>query len=425
MNAGHGVAALPVPAGAPMGGYADRRGGASGVLDGLQVHCVSISAPNGRFLLVVADILCVNEDLAAAVRHRVTGTAGRSCDVWVCASHTHSGPDVRYVPGGGQTPARWRHSIAAAAAEAAREAVTSELPCSGHFHSGALREVGSVRGEEGAVPEVTVDVVSCVDADGLVRGVLAVVPVHPTVLPAASTVVSGDLMAAIRRSLRRRFEPDGSPWVVVAIGAAGDISTRRTRRAGTPAECERLGDEAARQIAPLIESPPMTIWAADGGTCAAARHTAVMPARQRDLRGLEELRRTLEEEYAGELRAGTTAAARTLETALQGVAVAQADEARRGSGSVPVSLSAARLGRLALFGVGGEPFHSYSDDLRSRCADPSVLLGCTNGHMGYLPDEPAYGTTGYEVLSSPLGPDAPTATVASLIELLPDPTEDS
>jgi hypothetical protein len=428
VNVGHGVAALPVPAGTSLGGYADRGAGASGVLDALQVHCVTIAAPDGRFVLVVADILHVNDDLATAVRHQVTDALGSAtaplCDVWVSATHTHSGPDVAYTPGSDKTSDRWRSSIAAAAVEAAHEAVASERPCSGCFHSGALRDVGSARGEQDAVAEVAVDVVTCVDAAGLVRGVLAVVPVHPTVLPATSSLVSGDLMAAIRRSLRRRLEPDGSPWVVVAIGAAGDISTRRTRRAGTPAECERLGEAAAEQIAALIESPPMTIWAAGRGTCGAARRTLPVPARQRDPRELDALRRRLEDEYAGELRGGATAAARTLETALQGVSVAQADEARRRTGSVGVSLSAARLGRLALFGVGGEPFHSYSEVLRQRSAEPSVLLGCTNGQMGYLPDEQAYRAEGYEVLSSPVGPDAAAATVASLIELLPNPTED-
>ena len=426
MNAGHGVAALPVPAGAALGGYADRQDGASGVLDALQVHCVSISAPAGRFVLIVADILCVNEDLAAAARHQVTDALGPTgaplLDVWVCATHTHSGPDM---PGGGRTPTRWRHSIAGAAVEAAREAIASERQCSGRFHSGVLRDVGSPRGEEDTAAEVTADVVTCVDEEELLRGVLAIVPVHPTVLPATSTVVSGDLMAAIRQSLRRRLEPAGSPWVVVTIGAAGDISTRRTRRAGTPAECQRLGDAAATQIAELIESPPLTIWAADDTTLGAARDTLAVPARQRDPSELEALRKRLDDEYAEQLRGGATAAARTLETALQGVAVAQADHARRRTSRISVPLSAACLGRLALFGIGGEPFHSYSDDLRDRCALPSAALGCANGHMGYLPDEPAYATTGYEVLSSPVGPDAAAATVASLIELLPDPTEDS
>ena len=429
MNVGHGVAALPVPAGVALGGYADRHGGASGVLDALQVHCVSISAPAGRFVLIVADILCVNEDLAAAVRHQVTdalgSTEGPLLDVWVCATHTHSGPEVSYVPGGGRTPTRWRHSIAGAAVEAAREAIASERPCSGRFHSGVLRDVGSPRGEEGTAAEVTVDVVSCVDEAERLRGVLAIVPVHPTVLPAASTVVSGDLMAAIRQSLRRRLEPAGSPWVVVAIGAAGDISTRRTRRAGTPAECQRLGDAASKQIAALIESPPLTIWATGDSSLASARDSLAMPARHRDLSELEALGRRLEDEHARELRGGASAAARTLETALQGVAVAQADHARRRTSRVPIALSAASLGRLALFGVGGEPFHSYSEDVRDRCAWPSAVLGCANGHMGYLPDEPAYATTGYEALSSPVGPGAAAATVASLIELLPDPTEDS
>lgn len=86
MRVGHGSAPLLVPDGTPLGGYADRAGSSSGVLDELQVDCVTF---DGRFALVVAEVVCINEDLAADVRVAV----GLE-EVWVCATHTHSGPDI-------------------------------------------------------------------------------------------------------------------------------------------------------------------------------------------------------------------------------------------------------------------------------------------------------------------------------------------
>ena len=93
--------------------------------------------------------------------------------------------------------------------------------------------------------------------------------------------------------------------------------------------------------------------------------------------------------------------------------------------AIELSLSAARIGRLALLAIGAEPFHSFGSQLRDLCADPAIVLGYANGHVGYLPDAAAYESdpTGYEVLSSPLPPEAAATTVASLIELLPPPTE--
>jgi neutral ceramidase len=418
VRVGHGCAVLPVPEGSALGGYADRSGGSTGVLEELQVDCVCISGAHGRLVLVIAEVVCVNVDLADEVRRRVRA-AVPAVDVWICATHTHSGPDVGCMAGGGPTPAHWRRAIADAAIDAARAAAARERSCAGRFHTGALGDIGSHRGRHGGEHQVSVDVVSCLGRDGEVEGVLAVVPVHPTVLPAASTLVSGDLAAAIRSALRRRL---GAPWVVVATGAAGDISTRHTRRAQTAEECRRLGAEAAEQIAALMQEAAAPIWERDGGRCSASRRTLTMPARHQDPAELRRLRRTLEREHARELQSGTTATARIVETALQGVEVAQAAEAS----TVALELSAARLGRLALFGIGAEPYHSFGSQLRDECAEPSVVLGYTNGHVGYLPDAAAYATdpTGYEVLSSLLPPEAAATTVATLTELLPDPTED-
>jgi neutral ceramidase len=424
MKVGHGSAALPVGDGTPMGGYADRRGGSSGVLHELRVDCVCMRGAAGRFVLVVAEVVCVNDDLASEVRGRVRHALAASgepvVDVWVCATHTHSGPDVGCVAGGGPTPPQWRRAIGDAAVEAVRVAVASERERSGRLHTGVLRGIGSPRGRREGDHRVSVDVVSCVDAHGALRGVLAVVPVHPTVLPASSMAISGDLAAAIRASLRRRL---GAPWVVVATGAAGDISTRHTRRAQTSDECQRLGSEAAEQIAALMRTPPTALWQGDGGALAATRDSVAMPARHQDRADLQAMRERLEEEHARECEGGTKATARIVETALQGVDVAEAGER---VGSITLPLSAARLGRLALFGIGAEPFHSFSPQLRDRCAGPSIVLGYTNGHVGYLPDAAAYDmdAAGYEVLSSPLPAEAAAATVASLIELLPNPMED-
>jgi hypothetical protein len=414
VRVGHGSAILPVPEGSALGGYADRDGGSTGVLEELQVDCVCLSGAHGRLVLVVAEVVCVNADLADEVRRRV-GDAVPAVDVWICATHTHSGPDVGCVAGGGPTPAQWRSAIGDAAVDAARVAAARERSCAGRFHTGTLRDVGSHRGRHDGEHEVSVDVVSCVGPDGEVEGVLAVVPVHPTVLPAASTLVSGDLAAAIRSALRQAL---GCPWVVVATGPAGDISTRHTRRAQTADECRRLGAEAAEQTAALMQRPAAPLWERDAGGCAAQRRTLAMPARQQDPDELLRVRDALERE----LQSATTATARIVETALQGVEVAQAAEAN----TVALEVSAARVGRLALFGIGAEPYHSFGSQLRDECAGPTVVLGYTNGHVGYLPDAAAYATdpTGYEVLSSLLPPEAAATTVATLTELLPDPTED-
>jgi neutral ceramidase len=394
MRVGHGTAALPVADGTPMAGYAARTGASTGVLEPLQVDCVML----GGLPLIVAEVLEVDDALAAAVRERIPGA-------WVCATHTHAGPE----------PAALRARIAEAAAEAHAAAIEADVEA--RYHSGWLEGVGSPR-NGGGDARVRVDVLSFAAPDGRLAGVLAVVPVHPTVLPATSTLIGGDLAGAIRAATRRQ---SGAPWVVVATGAAGDISTRRTRRAQTAEECRRLGEEAARQITALLRAPAGASW--DAGVAAPALRRLALPARRCDPEALTAVRVALEARNA-------RTPSRTLEVALQGVDLAASREA---AGEVALALSAARLGPLSLFGVGGEPFHS----LRETLPEPAVLLGYANGHAGYLPDAAAYGGScrqgiprnaggpgaGYEVLASPFRADAAATVAAALNDLLPEPTE--
>ena len=404
MRIGHGRAPLPVPEGTPMGGYAARVGGAAGVLDPLGVDCLSIAGDHGRLVLVVAEILCIDAALAEAVRERVAAAVGG--DIWVCATHTHSGPEVGGLAG--PAPLEWRRAVADAAAAAADAAVATERELAGRLHTGVVEGVASPRGDDAAEACVTVDVLACTDAHGDVRGVLAVLPIHPTVLPASSNVISGDLAGAIRSRLAREFE-----WAVVATGAAGDFSTRRTRRAQTPEECRRLGEVAAEQLVALVRDAGKPMWEASDGSVAAEQGSIALPAYRREEAELVELRARV---TAAQEDARDAAEARTLATALQGIAIAErAPDAAR---DVPIELAAARIGRLELFAVGAEPFHSFADALR-----PAVCLGYANGHAGYLPDAAAYASPGYEVLASALPPDAAARTRAALIELLPDHTE--
>lgn len=405
MRVGHGTALLAVPDGTPMGGYAARTSPSAGVLAPLQVDCVSIAAGADRFLLVVAELVGVNADLAAEVRRRVGG------EVWICATHTHSGPDVGSRPGGGTTPGVWLAAVADAAAEAARLASASEIECEASHLAGGLDGVGARRAVDTGERRVPVDVLRFGPA-GRPAGVLAVVPVHPTVLPASSSVVSGDLTAWIREELQA--ELGGSPWVVVATGAAGDVSTRWTRTAQTTGEGRRLAGLAAGQLAALVAAPGRD-WSADDGIVA-ARHTLTLPARQDDRDRLDGLR----EEFAARLAglADDDPAGRAAVTALQGVEAAAA-RAHDGTAadaidpeSVAVELAVARLGGLTLQGIGGEPFLSLRD-----AAAPAVLLGYANGYAGYLPAAADFGTPAYEVLISPFRPDAADQVAGALHEL--------
>lgn len=433
MRVGHGVAPIPVPSGSVLGGYVDRAGPSTGVADPLEAHVVTVRDGSRRFALVVLDVVCVNADLAAAITSAVAAD-----DVWVCATHTHSGPETGCRPRGATTPAPWLSVCTEAAVRATRDAVRAEVPGSLSAGVSSVASVASVRSRPSGERPVPVDVVSFHTSSGL-GGLLVVLPVHPTVLPAASTVVSADLAGAVRRALGGR-----APWVVVATGAAGDISTRGVRRGADPAECSRLGQVVASQLTvPGPGSPDGTVWAAALDLTVAPRPTS----NQENCRcsGLELNQGSLDQNCRckpiasnrspvlssdqdhcrcsgleldqGSLdrfcRCDLTSSNRSPALSRQEETLRQAERlAVRSTEPLSATVRAARLGGVDLIGLPGEPFL----DLRPESA---ILLGYVGGYLGYLPTRQAFaGAPTYETVISPVAAGESERLVDAAVGLL-------
>ncbi len=402
MRVGHGIASLPVPDGSTLGGYVDRAGPSDGVADALEAHVVTVTDGARRFALVVLDVVCVNADLATSIAAAVPAD-----DVWVCATHTHSGPETGCQPRGTTTPAQWVSVCTSAAVRAAGDAVRSEVP--GVLSAGVswVSSVASVRSNPSGALAVPVDVVSFHTADGL-GGLLVVLPVHPTVLPAASTVVSADLTGSVRRA-----SADRAPWVVVATGAAGDISTRGVRQGSDPVECSRLG----RVVASQLTVPPPTpggdaVWsaAADLTVTSAGDNS---PSTQDHCRcsGVELNQGTLDQNCRCDLPISN----RSPVLSRQEETLRQAERlAVRSTEPMRATVRAARLGGVDLIGLPGEPFLG----LRPESA---ILLGYVGGYLGYLPTREAFaGPATYETVISPVAPGESERLVDTALNLQND-----
>jgi hypothetical protein len=352
-----------------MGGYLDRPGPSTGVADPLAAHVITVFDGSRRLAFVVLDVVCVNADLTDAVE-RELGALDID-DTWVCATHTHSGPETGCVPGGAETPAPWPEVVTAAARSAAHDAIATETPATIGASVVSVSDVGSVRSKLGAVRPVPVDVVAFRGTDDELTGVFAVLPVHPTVLSASSTVVSADLTGAVRRALTDRL----GVWAVVATGAAGDISTRGVRIAADLGECARLGNVVAEQVACALP-----LACAPGAVRTTRADTKVVPTQTELVTTSTGPVATRQEE--------TLRQARRLRAQLS-----WPDQ------PMPATVRAAALGDVGLVGVPGEPFLA----LRERV--DGILLGYVGGYLGYLPTEAAFaGEPTYETVISPIAP---------------------
>lgn len=420
MKVGHGLAPLEVPVGTALGGYADRGQLSTGTADPLQVHAITVQDGSLRWALVVVDAICVNTDLASAVD--IDARAAGVDLVWTCATHTHSGPETGCRPGGAPTPEPWLNVISVAAAAAIAAAVASEEPARLQHSRTKVPNVASVRRFEDRPIDLPVDVLQVRSASGTDRliGVLGILPIHPTVLPAASTVASADLHGAVRRALGRALGAD--LWVVMATGAAGDISTRGVRRGRDLSECARLAGLFSVAIQQAIQSIAVPASPTTG-----ARTTSRLLA-WRSARVMLRTAHHAREEFS-QLRPGMepddplSRQAYTLRQAIDSVSTMTGT-----SVEIPAWVHVLRMGDLTLVGLPGEPFLDLTQQLAAlvtsddtdRESRAPLLLGYVNGYLGYLPPRSAYEVPSYESVVSPIAPGESERLIAVAAELSAD-----
>lgn len=407
MKVGHGASVLAIRRGEELGGYLGRSEGIDGILDPLEVHALSFCDGTDRFVLVVVDVICVNKDLVAMIRKRLAPLG--STYTWVSATHTHSGPETGCVPGGTVTPPGVVDRLIQAAEEASDQAMRVETPAALRpfraWASGVATRRNSAVDPDEALP---IDGVTFAQPGGIDEGghlgTLIVTPIHPTVFGVENIRASADLSGGIRRAAAKRI----GGWAVSATGAAGDISTRATRRSRSLVEIDRLGEAVVDAVARALAVP--SAMDANGAT----------PLRASDVVTLLEpntgLVRVVVEPETGD----DPLAERRRFVLAQGLEIAASIQ-HDSRLPVPVTVEGITVEGINLIAIPGEPYLAIAEAIRARASRPTITLGYTNGYVGYLPEEGA--AVSYETVVSRVAPASSVALVqAALTSIHTAPT---
>jgi hypothetical protein len=342
---------------------------------------------------VICDLLEVSRALVADIREAIEATGCMAgADVMVSATHTHAGPDldVEWADEKGShrdAQAHYRAFLPDAVASSMVCAVQDLAPSEMAWAEAPVSGVGGGRRAGTSEPQRLT--VLTARRDGDLAGMVLVHPCHGTVLGPNNLAVSGDIIGACVEALEAGTGAQGRcAW---AQGAAGDISTRDSRRERTQGEAHRLGsivaaaaEDAAARAEPVPGGPSLRLERAvvplplKGPGQSAPPSGDAPPSRDENDRSEAAL---LEEAMVAQRV--RTEGTRVLE-----------DEAE---------ISVLRLGGLSLCFVPGEPFESIEHEIVDSTGQEHLrVVGYSNGAPGYVfgPDEENQG--GYEVLSSPL-----------------------
>lgn len=381
MRAGMGHSRMELPPGLPMDGYGARRSPATGTRDPLEATVLLVADDLCTTVVVSLDLVAVGSSLVERVQRCVHEWVPEA-HVMIAATHTHAGPSgVRSAVAGEAVTEAIIDAVRISARNAAAtaEAVDAQIGV-GELPAG----VATNRNTPEAAIDRRLTVLELTRYDGSRVGLLWHTGVHPTVLGPDNLEYSADLPGEVRRRMRNSDEP-----VLFLNGAAGDVSTRFTRRDRNENELERLGEL-------LNGALPATGHSIVLSPVVVRERTVTLAVAHHDRDHAEQLRRATEQRLTStQLGTGDR---RRLESVLEGLLKVQRGPQK--GGSIQARVQVLRMGGLVLICLPGEPVSALSLHQPEDAAVTSLVVGYANGYIGYLtsqPDDYAYETLASQV----------------------------
>lgn len=387
-----------------------------GVRDRLWARAMALEQGNRRLVLVSCDLIGIASLLTTGVRRLVGEATGLSPEaVMIHCTHTHSGPNVAGYRGWGETDEPYREILPQRIADAAIRAVGAiqeaslfhaEVPCEG---IGINREYdGKYPSLEEAFqetwrpvkPELTDTTCHVVrfEARGRVIGFFSYFGCHPVVCCASTHYIHGDYCGVATNLLER--EHPGSVGLFLQ-GAQGDVNTCVVHKP-EPESLLALDVIASRYARAVrhgfAEAKPVNV---DSLACV-LREVSF----SRKPIELEKLRAMLAEQEKIIQAAGATDTDRKLRMAVVSALALRRWVATAEAGNLaapPTEIQGFRVGSILLLASPFETFQAIKNDVKARAGAPvTLVMGITNGTLGYAPDRTAAARGGYASDQVPL-----------------------
>ena len=385
IRVGVAVVEVAVPVGTPMAGYAARPGPSVGTHDPLTVRALVVDGVG----LVSVDCCALDERTCAVIR-----TSSGLREVFVAATHTHSGPSLTPGRVGGADEAVLA-SVIDAAAKALDAASRAAVPCGVRYGETTGAGVARNRRHLDRPIDPPLQVVSF-DGDAGPVAVLVTYPCHPVVLDASNRLVSADYPGVLRAAVEAAYP---TAVCVFMTGCAGDVNDGHAAEASYTAVASprRTFDDVARVGRLLGEAAVGALSAASDVDTTSGLRVATVPVTL----ALQPLRRA-DVIADRDLWCSRTGSVPASERAVVDVWAAWADDwlaAPERPTTWESRVGRLLLGSLSVVTLPCEPFLGVAERLGSVLG-PAVVLGYTDGVVGYLPTADDYPDGGYEVVDA-------------------------
>jgi hypothetical protein len=408
------------PVGVPLEGYGAREKPSCGIHDPLYAQLLLLRSASEQVLLISLDLLGIQLSLTEKIRAGIKDAIEVPAKaIMIACSHTHSGP-AGFLP---DLPGLRTHADEELKRILVRKLVGASImaketlqPVTLATASGRAHGIGTNRNNPELGPLDDELLILLVDGEGSEPiSVVLNYGCHPTVLGHENLWISADFPGAARQALRSIYPETCFQFT---NGAAGDVSTRFTRRDQSFAEVIRLGRILAGNTLDMMQKSERL----ENNSLKYRIKDLDLPIRSFPPPGELSARvERLEAEVQLQRESGTGHGEfRKIFTQWQGaVGQARMAESFKGTSAFHTQLQAFTLGNMAWIGIPGEPFTRTVLAIKEKsCFTPTVVVSYCNDELGYFPDAEAYEKETYEALISPFREDVAKVVEQEALKLL-------
>ncbi|MGO4213813.1 hypothetical protein AB4043_23710, partial [Terriglobus sp. YAF25] len=403
-----------------------RVGISNAVHDDLYVRALVLSDGAIKAALVSVEVIAISAKMSLAIRRQVEHATGIPLSqIFLCATHTHCGPVTlhHFFNQGQPLDEAYLERLTSTVVDTIRQAADALKP---RVLKTAMVPCGGIAVNRRTADGLPVDPFAGVLLVEEMTGERVAIGVfyacHTTVLGPNTLSITQDFPFYTLEALRRELGPEVEPFYI--NGAEGDLSIGHKSDLSavgvidsfrTFETAQRLGEKLAQAVLTgmthLVEEQPLLD---------VRSAYAPLPLKSYDpLPEMAERRR---------LAIAALADSKTTLAAKQTALFARIEEyyARLYEESqtpepkyLPAEIGILRLGGTAFVSLPGEIFVCVALAIRERSPFPRTLfLGLANDYIGYLPDEFASTTSGYEVVASRVPAEAGRVLQQHALQLL-------
>ena len=390
MWVGIAEADITPPVGIPMGGFLFREQPSVGIHDRLYAKILVFSESNEKAVIVSCDLLGLDQNFVKKIRSLITKQTGIcSQNIMIHCTHTHSGPATIFLRNCGEINKNYLDTLYKSINKAVNIAFQNLRNVKIGYGEGTCK-IGKHRtvGEEKTDPRIFVLKVE--DINGELEALLVNYACHPVVMAESNRLISADLPGAAAGFIKNKLGDKGI--VIYTNGACGNINP--VVSGGTFQDLKHLGSLLGEEVLNILNE----VETKQSTVLKTATKEILLPLQLFERGEVEKqkaeyshrLRQAIDTDNYKKIKLYQTML-NWAEDTIKLIQLGQVSE------HVPLELQLITIGEVNLIGIPGEPFSHIGLNIRKQIPNPTVILGYTNGCIGYIPVEETYKIGAYEV----------------------------